>query len=377
MLQKREVVSIPRKKPRRSTNLFFVFINLAYYSVKEETIMKKTTVNKKLAGASAMLLLSASMLGTSTYAWFTMNKEVSVTGMEVKAHAEEGLLINEVSAANDTHWDEQATANTTPTTVVLRPASTSDLSAWWHANSKKSSDEAGMDALSDTVVVDSTNGYYYTNISVAQCEDNAIVTAAQAAGNSKAETHIYYKDASFGGDDDTYQDGEGFYVKYTYYLKSSGDEDLDVSNLQVKVKATKNATAGGSSDNLDPALRVGVIMPVSTAANAANSKALIFAPVTGADSPYDVTGALTGAAASKTSVTPITATTGDFSAYTTLNTATDGSADITIPSVTSAGIPVYVYVWFEGEDTHCNSDALTATLATYDIDVNFYDGDIY
>jgi len=338
-------------------------------------------VAKKLIPATGMLLVSAMMVVSSTYAWFTMNKEVSVTGMEVKAHAEEGLLINEVATANDTNWDDQATGNITPTTVVLRPASTSDLSAWWHANSKISADEAGMDALTDTVVVDATNGYYYTNISTdaTGVEDNPLVTAAQAVGNSKAETHIYYKDASFGGDNDTYQDGEGFYVMYKYYLKSSGDANLDISNLQVKVKATKNTTAGGSSDNLDPALRVGVKMPVSTVANAAYSKSLIFAPVAGADSPYDVTSTLTGEAASKVSVTPTVAgTTGQFTAYATLNTVTNNANDpITIPSVTSAGIPVYVYVWFEGEDTHCNSDALTATLATYDIDVNFYDGDIY
>ena len=87
--------------------------------------MKKTNLNAKLAGASAMLLLSASMLGTSTYAWFTMNKEVSVTGMEVKAHAEEGLLINEVKAANSDTWDDAATAGSN--TIALRPASTSNL----------------------------------------------------------------------------------------------------------------------------------------------------------------------------------------------------------------------------------------------------------
>ena len=44
--------------------------------------MKKKKTNKKIASALAMLMLSAAMLGTSTYAWFTMNKRVEVTGME-------------------------------------------------------------------------------------------------------------------------------------------------------------------------------------------------------------------------------------------------------------------------------------------------------
>ena len=221
--------------------------------------MKKSKMKKRLASAVAMLLVSTMMLGTATYAWFTMNKTVSVTGMEVKAHAEEGLLINEVATANDTHWDDLATANTTPTTVVMRPSSTSDLSAWWHANSKVSADEAGVDSLGNTVSLGTD--VYYSDISPSATgiEDEAIVTAGQATGGTKAETHIFYKDASFGGDDTTYQDGEGFYVKYTYYLKSSGDSALPINDLQVQVKATKNTTAGGASDNLDPALRVGKI----------------------------------------------------------------------------------------------------------------------
>lgn len=305
-----------------------------------------------------------------------MNKEVKVTGMQVKAHAEEGLLINEVSTANDSNWDEVATANTTPTTVVMRPASTSDLVTWWHANSKIFNDEAGLDNLSGTVSVDNS-GNKYINISPANVYDEAVVPAASAAGGSQAETHIYYKDASFGNTNTsgTYQDGEGFYVKYTYYLKSSGDKDLTVSDLQVQVKATKNTTgdnASGSSPNLDPCLRVGVTMPVSTQANAATAGTLIFAPITNGETSYNVTTVAAGT--STTSATAIPATTGSFSDYTTLNSA---NTNITIPKVTSDGIPVYVYVWFEGEDEACKSINLTDILAAYDIDINFQDADIY
>lgn len=46
--------------------------------------MKKEKSNKrKLLGAIASLLLSAAMLSTSTYAWFTMNKEVEVRNLTV------------------------------------------------------------------------------------------------------------------------------------------------------------------------------------------------------------------------------------------------------------------------------------------------------
>lgn len=346
---------------------------------------RKNSAIKKLVPAAGMLALSASMLATSTYAWFTMNKTVSVTGMAMKAHAEDGLLINEVKLSSSNTWDESATANTTPSTVVLRPASTADMVTFWHANSKVSADEAGIDDLTKTV--SDGSGNYYTNVTAGQTgiEDEVLVYPESdeteghsiATGNVKAETHIYYKDASFGGNDSTYQDGEGFYAKYTYYIKSSGDMDLTVSNLQAQVKATKKAGDAGTSTDLEKSLRVGIAVPVSNAANAAIGGYKIFAPVAGADDSYSVTG--TAAGGSTVSVNPIdSTTTGSFTEYTKLNNVVEGTTtNIVIPDVNDNGLPVYVYVWFEGEDQNCMSDNLTEILCTYDIDINFQNAAIY
>lgn len=354
---------------------------------------KKNSPMRKLVAAIAMLALSATSLFGSTYAWFTMNKEVSVTGMEVKAHAEEGLLINEVKLISSNTWDEAATANTTPSTVVLRPASTSDMVTFWHANSKKSNIEAGVDNLTDTVKDASNN--YYQNVTAGQTgiEDEVLVydesqttQTDYATGNSKAETHIYYRDASFGDAAKTaYDDGEGFYVKYTYYLKSSGDTDLTLDNLEAQVKATKKTTdPAGTSTDLEKSLRVGIAVPESnTSATIKGFK--IFAPVAGADTSYSVTGSADGAAGTRATVAPtVAATTGSFTDYVRLNNVkTPGETpvyeSIIIPNVnnTNNGLPVYVYVWFEGEDTNCKSDNITAALSTYDIDIQFRDAAIY
>jgi hypothetical protein len=345
----------------------------------KNTTTKKASANKKLLPAAGSLLISAAMLGTSTYAWFTMNKEVKVTGMEVKAHAEEGLLINEVAAAASNTWDDIATGGASQA-VVLRPSSTYDLVTWWHANSKLSADEAGIDNLSGTVVDSSGNKYVNVTAGETGVEDNVVVgpvggEGTVATGNTRAETHVYYRDASFGDASGTsYDDGEGFYVKYTYYLKSSGDADLTVSNLRAMVKATKNA---GSSDDLDPCLRVGIAIPINSSSSTIAGYN-IFSPIPGTsgsgatNESYGVTKNATGT--STETVSPVVASsTGTFTAYAKVNT----SSSVTIPKVTSDGIPVYVYVWFEGEDTHCMSDNLTDALAAYDIDVQFYDADIY
>ncbi|WP_317336701.1 hypothetical protein [uncultured Ruminococcus sp.] len=60
--------------------------------MKEKT--KNTSASKKLIPAVAMLTTSAIMLSSATYAWFTMNKEVEVTGMSLTTTVGSNLLIS-------------------------------------------------------------------------------------------------------------------------------------------------------------------------------------------------------------------------------------------------------------------------------------------
>ena len=46
---------------------------------------KQTSAKKKLIPAVSMLTASAVMLTTATYAWFTLNKEVQVSGLKMQA----------------------------------------------------------------------------------------------------------------------------------------------------------------------------------------------------------------------------------------------------------------------------------------------------
>ena len=62
---------------------------------------------KKLIPALCMLLVATALLGTSTYAWFSMNTQVKATGMQVKAvtnanlYIEEGLIGDPSSITGD------------------------------------------------------------------------------------------------------------------------------------------------------------------------------------------------------------------------------------------------------------------------------------
>jgi len=308
--------------------------------------MKKKKTNKKVASALAMLMLSAAMLGTSTYAWFTMNKDVSVTGMKLKAQAEKGILINEMAGISSGTWSEEAFAKSTVN--ALRPASTADFTNWWHANSKKTNTEAGISGTSvDTNTVQLSSGTYYSDISNISAYDVA------ASADTNAANTVYYINGT--GSGTGYDNGEGFYVKYVYYIKSSGNESLTVPADKLTANVTATLQGGAAAQDLDKAIRVGIKVK-------GDSKATIFAPVSGSTTTaYNVTG--TTAGGSVASVTPNAG--GSAVAV--------NAAAVTLPKVSDPGLEVDVYVWFEGEDVNCKSDNLAETLNDYQIDITFSD----
>lgn len=82
---------------------------------------------KKLIPALCMLLVSAVMLGSTTFAWFSMNNTVTATGMEVAAKSDELFLtIKYGSTYDENHLNRQQPLlqpkkNYFPLTMVLLP----------------------------------------------------------------------------------------------------------------------------------------------------------------------------------------------------------------------------------------------------------------
>jgi hypothetical protein len=62
------------------------------------TKKKNSSPMKKLIPAAGMLMVSAMMLASSTYAWFSMNKVVTATGMQINATSEGALVISNTGA---------------------------------------------------------------------------------------------------------------------------------------------------------------------------------------------------------------------------------------------------------------------------------------
>ena len=80
---------------------------------------------RKLLPALAMLLVSAVMMSTASYAWFAMNNTVSASGMLVKAKSDQTyLLISETPAAEGADEKTHAAAIQTQAITSIETVST-------------------------------------------------------------------------------------------------------------------------------------------------------------------------------------------------------------------------------------------------------------
>ena len=77
---------------------------------------------KAIVPALAMLLVSAVLLGTSTFAWFSMNDEVSVSGLQITAKSDQVYLLigtenDKAAIRNDVSTTAQLTVTTEESTL--------------------------------------------------------------------------------------------------------------------------------------------------------------------------------------------------------------------------------------------------------------------
>lgn len=287
----------------------------------------------KLIPAVAMLLIATTLVSTATFAWFSMNTQVTATAMQVKAVAEDGLLIkNELDADTTGNWKVSTNA-TYGSLVALAPTSTADVTSWYHNKSDNQNDaKAGQLAATYETLSSDTKW-------------------KRDAGDGK--TGVYYIDS----DSDSLKDTEekAYVLLNKFFIKSSGDEiSLGAGKTYADLYVNKiNVGATSASAALDASLRVAVKI---------GSKLYIYAPITGATTTYKAGGSDSGTAATVTTVPS-----GGI-----VNSATNTS---TIPAVTETTeanwVEADVYIYFEGEDAGLKSANLVATLDTLTVEVIF------
>lgn len=269
---------------------------------------KKNSAKRRLLSAAGMLAISAAMLSSATFAWFTMNKSVTVTGLQTKAKAEQGIVIAAFTGANhgtapgaDDYADSAAATAHDPAvelkpTFTSAPASAGGDLTWWHTYSTKSN-----------------NGQVHTSAGYTD------VTGGAETASAENEFYLYdkFNIKSPGG-------AQAVYVK-NIEVKSGGEQDYDGS-IRVCIKsgdATLFFTKDGNT-------------VVTTTTN----------PGSKADDGM-------------TSALSITTLTENTAATKILN------------DVAATPEAVEIYVYYDGEDVACKSDNIPAAFAATTIDVTF------
>lgn len=296
---------------------------------------KNTSAKKKLIPAVAMLTTSAVMLSTATYAWFTMSREVEVTGIKLTATTPQTI---EISLG-------QATTSNTLTHGVEATAPNSD-DMWTHTAATGSV----YQDFGKLIPVSSVDGFnmFYTE----KATENGKKVSDVPNPFTKAETAVGWEFKEGGKSAETgavvnaaENDGSGYYLDIPVWFRTTSTDAVTLG-LEVEIK---NSSDDDTKSVLYKAARV-AILPETKSAQKVFSE-------TGAKYYKD------GKAVATPGAT-LAASYGDVSAATeatvtggkvTNPDATTQVATVTASTGTGYGgaVKYYIRVWLEGEDEAC------------------------
>ncbi len=319
---------------------------------KKENQRKK----RRLFLAIIMILFVGVVLTTSTYAWFTANRTVTVDSIDVTVTTSEGLQIS----TDATNWKSVVT-NTDITTA-----------AWSGVNNQLPQGTNLLSPVSTDGTVDA-NGYmemFKGTIESDRTTGNNLLTAAKSTETNGSA---------------------GDFVAFDLFFQSTQEQ-------QIYLTSNSSVVAKGTSTGIENAARVALIKEGSVAYGSAASAAYAIkgsvakfiwepnydvhtaAAISNAANNYGATIPATGG--SKIAYKGVTAaiSTGvalnsnDSAYFADVNPATTGSLASGIPSSSylsifkvDAGITkVRIYMWIEGQDYDCEDRASGGSL-TYSL----------
>ncbi len=128
---------------------------------------------RKLIPAIAMLLVATVMMSTASFAWFSMNRDVTATGMSVTAKANAQFLLigtadnaTDKSASGDTKTATNASATVYPAGFTATGTAvggyTAPANSWYTANNANS-DSPNDAVISGKAVTEGAADYMLTN----------------------------------------------------------------------------------------------------------------------------------------------------------------------------------------------------------------------
>ena len=284
--------------------------------------MKKTFKKRAFISAIAMLVVSAIVLTSATFAWFSMAKQVSVESMDLSITSPDGIQIS----ANTSAWHTSVTAD------ELKAVSTQTRYNAYTGNTNHFPDllspsSSAFDLLS------SLPAFFSGSISDA------------GTANISATT-----------------DTAGAYVVFDLFVKVGQAQKVNWNNTKL--------TCADNADVLK-AMRIAVVncgtctanqtTGLPTPANAASQRAVVFEPsATAGQSTLYVYNGGNNIAATNSIVS-------NGSYVKALATATQAkSTDTTNQQYFNAAVGINrirVYLWMEGNDADCTNDVASNTVS--------------
>lgn len=326
---------------------------------------KNTSAKKKLIPAVAMLTTSAVMLSTATYAWFTMSREVEVTGIKLTATTPQTI---EVSLGKAT-----AGATITSKTEATEPGDDEKL---WSNKAATSSVYASFGKLIPASSTDGTNLYYTTKAK--ENGKSVDITGANAFTQATENNNAGWTFQTAGASSETESNltadtkGEGYYLDIPVWFRTTNVEDV---KLGVDVTVTDpNADDDNTKGDLYKATRVAILNEDRSAANGG----VFLGAETDVDTGYykkKAVRANTGTSENDYygTVTVAKEVTANTAGQVTNSDSTE-VANVTGVGTGKTGYSTpakyYIRVWLEGEDVNCwNVNA----RQSFNVDLKFYD----
>ena len=292
---------------------------------------KNTSAKKKLIPAVAMLTTSAVMLSTATYAWFTMSREVEVTGIKLTATTPQTIEIS-LGQATLTHGVEATAPNS------------DDM--WTHTAATGSV----YQDFGKLIPVSSVDGFnmFYTE----KATENGKKVSDVPNPFTKAETAVGWEFKEGGKSAETgavvnaaENDGSGYYLDIPVWFRTTSTDAVTLG-LEVEIK---NSSDDDTKSVLYKAARVAILPETKSAQKVfsetgakyyKDGKAVATAGATLAASYGDVS------AATEATVTGGKVTNPDAATQVATVTASTGTGY-------GGAVKYYIRVWLEGEDEAC------------------------
>lgn len=331
--------------------------------MEEKDLRKQNRRKRKKYRLLILLLLlfgTGIMLATSTYAWFTANKTVSIGTLQVQIEAKNGIQIS----ADGTNWKS-----------IVQKTDLTSASATYAAAKNQLPDV--LEAVSTGGVVD-TNGQlpmYYGNIGT-NADGNYILTATKETdANATTGKYIAF-DLFFKVDKES-----DIWITPTSGVKTTDTSDTGIKNAsRIAFVVLGNTTAGDTVENIQK-LNDGT-----------DSKTYIWEPNYNTHTPAGIANARDVYGVTTTADNAILPYSGVIDAVTDGDNVLLGDAtqtkdatkfkDVAITYQTKTGFTHYIpafklsngvtkvriYMWVEGQDVDCENNASNGNI-TFDLQI--------